>query len=91
MQYARRDNEVIYRSGIFNRKTSITFFDKIQTLCIDQSPFDRRWGMATLCVDTAAAGPAGHRMQIAYLEEQFANTEFKQLRVSAAGREPVFG
>ncbi len=91
MQYARRSNEVVYRSGIFNRKTSITFFDKIQTLCISQSPFDRRWGMATLCVDTAAAGPAGHRMQIAYLEEQFANTELKHLRISAAGREPVFG
>ncbi|MCP4096759.1 MAG: PH domain-containing protein [Planctomycetaceae bacterium] len=91
MQYARRSNEVIYRSGIFNRKTSITFFDKIQILCINQSPFDRRWGMATLCVDTAAAGPAGHRMQIAYLEEQFAHDEFKDLRVSAAGREPVFG
>ena len=47
--------------------------------------------MATLCVDTAAAGPAGHRIQIAYLEEQFAHDEFKDLRVSAAGREPVFG
>lgn len=91
MRYARRSNEVIYRSGILNQKTSITFFDKIQTLRINQSPFDRRWGMATLCVDTAAAGPAGHRMQIAYLEQQFANSEFNQLRVSAAGREPVFG
>ena len=90
MQYARRSNEVVYRSGILNRKTSITFFDKIQTLRINQSPFDRRWGMATLSIDTAAAGPAGHRMQIAYLEQQFANSEFNQLRVSAAGREPVF-
>ena len=90
MQYARRSNEVVYRSGILNRKTSITFFDKIQTLRINQSPFDRRWGMATLSIDTAAAGPAGHRMQIAYLEQQFANREFNQLRVSAAGREPVF-
>ena len=91
MQYARRSNDVIYRSGIFNRKTSITFFDKIQILCVNQSPFDRRWGMATLCVDTAAAGPAGHRMQIAYLDAQFAHNEFQALRINAAGREPVFG
>lgn len=91
MQYARGSNEVVYRSGIFYRKTSITFFDKIQTLHVNQSPFDRRWGMATLCVDTAAAGPAGHRMQIAYLDEHFANDEFKRLRINAAGREPVFG
>lgn len=91
MQYARGSNEVVYRSGIFYRKTSITFFDKIQTLHVNQSPFDRRWGMATLCVDTAAAGPAGHRMQIAYLDEHFANDEFQRLRINAAGREPVFG
>ena len=91
MQYARGSNEVVYRSGIFCRKTSITFFDKIQTLHVNQSPFDRRWGMATLCVDTAAAGPAGHRMQISYLDEHFAYDEFKRLRINAAGKEPVFG
>jgi putative membrane protein len=91
MQYARGSNEVVYRSGIFCRKTSITFFDKIQTLHVNQSPFDRHWGMATLCVDTAAAGPAGHRMQISYLDEHFAYDEFKRLRINAAGKEPVFG
>jgi hypothetical protein len=30
-------------------------------------------------------------MQISYLDEHFANDEFKRLRINAAGREPVFG
>ena len=31
---------------------------------LTQSPFDRRWGMGTLSVDTAAAGPANHTISI---------------------------
>ena len=91
MRYARTENGVAYRSGIFNRKTSMTFFEKIQTLRIDQSPFDRRWNMASLSVDTAAAGPANHRIEVPYLEESFAQTEFQYLRVKTGQEQPVFG
>jgi putative membrane protein len=54
-KYARTDDSVIYRSGIFTKKTSVTFFEKIQSVTCDQTPFDRRWQMATLSVDTAAS------------------------------------
>ncbi len=91
MRYARTDDGVIYRSGVFNRKTSMTFFEKIQTLRVDQSPFDRRWGMAKLLIDTAAAGPADHRIEVPYLDENFAQDELQLLRVKTGNEQPVFG
>ncbi len=91
MQYARHKNAIIYRSGILNRKTSITFSDKIQAISVDQSPFDRRWKMAKLSVDTAAAGQAEHLIHAPYLDEQFAFNELQFLRVKTGEEQPVFG
>ncbi len=83
-KYARLHNGVIYRSGVFTKKTSITFFEKIQGASVSQSPFDRRWGMSTLSVDTAAAGPANHVISIRYLEAAFAAQEYEEiLRLSS--------
>ena len=79
-KYARIDNGVVYRTGVFGRKTSVTFFDKLQTVACFQTPFDRRWKMATLALDTAAAGPAGHRIVTPYLDADFASSELKALR-----------
>ena len=90
-KYARSDDCVVYRSGVLTHKTGITFFEKIQTLEVSQTPFDKRWGMATLTVDTAAAGPADHRIDISYLSEEFAQQEFDELVIKAASHEPVFG
>jgi len=80
LKYARIDNGVVYRTGVFGRKTSVTFFDKLQTVACFQTPFDRRWKMATLALDTAAAGPAGHRIVTPYLDADFASSELKALR-----------
>lgn len=91
MRYARTENGVVYRSGVLIHKTSVTFFEKIQTLQVDQSPFDRRWKMARLSVDTAAAGPADHRIQIPYLDEDFAREELQLLRSKTGQQQPVFG
>jgi putative membrane protein len=91
MRYARTDSGVVYRSGVLNRKTSVTFFEKIQTLRLDQSPFDRRWKMAKLSVDTAAAGPAQHQIQVPYLDESFARQELQLLRLKTGQEQPVFG
>ena len=79
-KYARIENGVVYRTGVFGRKTSVTFFDKLQTVACFQTPFDRRWKMATLAIDTAAAGPAGHQIVTPYLDEDFASSELKALR-----------
>lgn len=81
LKYARSDRFIIFRSGILSRKTSLTFFDKVQAVEVRETLFDRRWGMATLKVDTAAAGPAGHRIEIRYLPAKIAFSE--SLRVAA--------
>ena len=90
MRYARSDLGVVYRSGVINRKISITFFDKIQAMRMDQSPFDRRWSMARLSIDTAAAGPAGHVISVPYLDLEFARREFASLRSRTGKSQPVF-
>ncbi len=80
MRYARVGSLVLYRSGVMTRKVSFTFNDKIQTLRLSQSPFDRRWKMATLSVDTAAAGPAEHRIAVKYMDAEVARQEFADLK-----------
>lgn len=91
MRYARTSDGVVYRSGVLTHKTSVTFYEKIQSLEVSQSPFDKRWGMATLTVDTAGAGPADHQIDIPYLTQEFAHAEYDQLVVKAASHQPVFG
>lgn len=82
-KYARIENGIVYRTGVFGRKTSVTFFDKLQTVACFETPFDRRWKMATLAIDTAAAGPAGHRIVTKYLDADFAKSELQALRCLA--------
>ncbi len=91
MRYTRTEDGVIYRSGVLNRKLSVTFFEKIQALRVEQSPFDRRWKMATLSVDTAAAGPADHRIAVPLLDEDFALGELERLLDRAARQLPIYG
>lgn len=86
VQFARTAFGVVYRSGILTRKISLTFFEKIQATTIAQTPFDRRWGMATLSVDTAAAGPADHAIEIKYLDADLARNEHHQILQAAAER-----
>ncbi len=59
---------VVFRSGMLYRKCSLTFFDKIQGVRLSQSPFDRRWKMNTVEIDTAAAGPADHQIHVSMFE-----------------------
>ncbi|QEG22430.1 PH domain-containing protein [Mariniblastus fucicola] len=78
-KYARIDKGVVFRSGVFTKKTSITFFEKIQGASLSQTPFDRRWGMRTLSVDTAAAGPASHTIAVRFLDAGFAAKEYQEI------------
>lgn len=91
MKYARTSQAMVYRSGILNHKTSLTFWDKVQTVSVTQSPFDRRWYMGTLHIDTAAAGPAEHSIRVKYLDAAFANREFQLIGRKSGQFEPDFG
>jgi putative membrane protein len=84
MRYARCGSLVVYRSGLLTRKCSCAFLDKIQTVRLSESPFDRRWQMATLAVDTAAAGPAEHRILVKYLDVIVAQREYASLKAAVA-------
>jgi putative membrane protein len=78
---------IAFRSGVLTRNTSATFFDKIQALRLSQSPFDRRWNMATLAVDTAGAAAATHRVRIPYLELETARAALRALTRGTEGAE----
>lgn len=85
--YARTGFGVAYRSGLLTRKLSLTFYERIQSVKLKQSPFDRRWRMAVLEIDTAAAGPADHELKIPLLDAEFARREFELLRQRIAGKQ----
>jgi putative membrane protein len=91
MRYARTDWGVAYRSGLWTRKLSFAFYDRMQTISFNQSPFDRRWNMAGISVDTAAAGPADHLVDVAYLDAAFAQQQFRELQSMAARHRPSWG
>ena len=74
-RYARTEAGVLFRSGLLTRKCSLAFIEKIQSIQVVHSPFDRRWQMATLAVDTVAAGPAEHKVRIPMLDMTFARSE----------------
>jgi putative membrane protein len=86
VKFARTGFGVVYRSGILTRKISLTFFEKIQATAVAQTPWDRRWAMATLSVDTAAAGPADHAIEIKYLNAEVARAEHHEILLAAARR-----
>lgn len=84
LRYALTDEWVLYRSGWLWRNVSMARHSKIQALRAAESPFDRRWGMAHLRVDTAGAGKSAHRIHIPYLPNGTALDLFRRLEVQAA-------
>jgi putative membrane protein len=74
MSYAKTEEGLMFRSGVWTQRMSGTFFNKVQVVGRSQSPFDRRWRMATMSVDTAGAGPAEHKIKVPYLEAPVAES-----------------
>ena len=78
-KYATSATQILFRSGILMQKTSIGFLDRIQSVDLVRSPFDRNWKMATLKFDTAGAGAAEHLLVIEMLDADEATQEFERL------------
>lgn len=53
MGFAIDEHFVFVRRGLLTRRTRIVRHPKVAVLSLSTSPFDRRWGTATLTVDTA--------------------------------------
>ena len=66
-RWALARDAVLFRSGWLNRRLSIVPRNRVQTLSIEASPFDRRSRMASIYVDTAGASPMTAGIRIRYL------------------------
>ena len=74
---------VVFRSGWIRRGITVARFAKIQAVRLRESPFDRRWGMAVVSVDTAGAGR--DRVAIPFLARRTAG-ELHASLAAEAGR-----
>jgi putative membrane protein len=81
------DQAIFYRSGWLSRSVSLVPFSKIQTITIQESPFDRRRAMASVTVDTAGASLLGHRIAIPYLDGTVAKELGQRLYAEAEATE----
>ncbi len=82
--YALVEDVVLFRSGWLWRNLSMARYGKIQAVAMTQSPFDRRYDMANVRVDTAGAGASSHRIHIPYLDLGTARETFDILSGRAA-------
>ena len=64
--WAFAGDALVFRSGWLWRQITIARFSKVQVVNRRESPFDRRLGMASVTIDTAAAS-AGHALVIPFL------------------------
>jgi putative membrane protein len=83
--YAVNERIVAVRAGWWSRQWRFAEIDKLQALRIASGPLDRRWGMATLWLDTAGVGAMTGPLRIAHLPEAEARALCDRLaRVLAA-------
>jgi putative membrane protein len=66
-RWALARDAVLFRCGWLNRRLSIVPRNRVQTLSIEATPFDRRSRMASIYVDTAGASPMTAGIRIRYL------------------------
>ena len=91
-QHARRagytvdENIVAIRGGWWSRWWRFAELDKLQALRLSRSPLDRRFGTASLWLDTAGAGNFVAPLQIKLLAEADARALYQQLGAAIARR-----
>jgi putative membrane protein len=85
--YAVDERLVAVRGGWWSRHWRFAELDKLQALRLSQGPLDRRWGMATVWLDTAGASPTSPPLRIRCLPEAEARALHERLvRVLATRR-----
>lgn len=85
--YALTPDAVFLRDGVWTQRQDAVRHSKIQTVRLQRSPFDRRHGMASVVVDTAATGPLPQRFCVPYLDERIARA-LARLLAARAGATP---
>jgi putative membrane protein len=84
LRWAITDNAVAFRSGWMWRFATVAPLAKVQAVSMHESPFDRRYGMASVLVDTAGGHDAPHRVRIPYLPREIARSLCDRLVASTA-------
>ncbi len=82
--FAWSGDTLCFRSATTTRHVSLVRTGRAQVVTLEQSPFDRRWGMAAVRVDTAGAATGGHHVHIRWLEADTARALYARLRHAAA-------
>ncbi|MCY4397828.1 MAG: PH domain-containing protein [Gemmatimonadetes bacterium] len=59
--YVTREQDIVYKSGVFWQSVKAVPFNRVQHTRIDSSPLDRRFGLANLSIFPAGAG--GHKIR----------------------------
>ena len=77
--YALAPWGLVFRSGWLSRTLILVRYAKIQTVATEESPFDRRNGMAAVRVDTAGAEVMAHTIEIPYLDAPVAAAVARRL------------
>ena len=62
--FALDGQRLAFRDGWLTRRTSYLMMEKVQSVDISHSFFDRRWRQAHLDVDTAGGGSTGHYLSL---------------------------
>jgi putative membrane protein len=71
-RWALARDAVLFRSGWLTRRLTIVPRDRVQTLSVEASPFDRRSRMASIYIDTAGASSMSAGIKIRYLAAEVA-------------------
>ncbi|MDX1673235.1 MAG: PH domain-containing protein [Longimicrobiales bacterium] len=62
--WGRIDGYAIVRGGVLTRTNAVIPDRKVQTLHLWETPFQRRWDLATLMIDTAGGGSAARAVDL---------------------------
>ena len=84
--YAINEGLVAVRGGWWARHWRFAELDKLQALRLTRGPLDRRWGMATLWLDTAGASATSTPLRIRHLPEAEARDLLEGLARTLASR-----
>lgn len=89
--YALAPGAVFLREGVLTRRVLCVRFEKVQSLELVRSPFDRRTRMARLRLDTAGATGDGLRFDLGWLDLRAAVRLMREIRADAARAEFRWG
>lgn len=84
--YAVNGELIAVREGWWSRHWRFAEIDKLQALRVTRSPLDRRFGMASVHLDTAGAGALAPPLRIRYLPEAEATALYARLAREVARR-----